>query len=100
MGLQFEPVIKIGDILTLIGFLAAWLGFFWTMRGDLRVLAHDVRVQGEEIKKLGEIITRQAVQGQRLDDMDRRIEDLRHGRGFVQRDIDGLWGTAGKVRTS
>jgi hypothetical protein len=40
----------------------------------------------------------QAVQSERLNQMDRRIEDLRHGRGFVQRDIDGLWAGAGKAR--
>lgn len=62
------------------------------------MLSKDVQKHGVKIEGLQLVITAQAVQDQRLTDLERRIEELRHGRGFVQRDIDGLWGVAGKVK--
>lgn len=96
--MTFEPVIKVGDLLTLVLLTIGGLGFLWAMRGELRMLARDVRLQGEKIDKLEKVVTLQAVQDQRINDLDRRIEELRHGRGFIQRDVDGLWGVAGKVK--
>ena len=64
------------------------------------MLARDVRLQGDKLEKLEAIVTKQAVQDQRMNELDRRIEELRHGRGFVTRDIDGLWGSMGRVKES
>jgi hypothetical protein len=96
--MPFDSTVRLGDIITLLAFLVGGFGFVWTMRGEIRMLAKDVQRQGDKIEKLEAVITHQAVQDQRLIDLERRIEDLRHGRGFVQRDIDGLWGVAGKVK--
>jgi hypothetical protein len=103
--MTFEPTIKVGDLLTVVAILLGGLGFLWTMRGELNMLAQklqlqseDLRMQSTKLEKLAEVITLQAVQSERLNQMDRRIEDLRHGRGFVQRDVDGLWSGAGKAR--
>lgn len=62
------------------------------------MLARDVKAQGHKIDKLETVITAQAVQDQRLTDLDRRIEELRHGRGFIQRDVNGFYGQGGKVQ--
>ena len=96
--MTIEPTIRVGDIATLIAFLIGGLGFVWSMRGDLKMLARDIEVQGQKIDKLEAVITAQAVQGQRLDDLDRRIEEMRHGHGFVGRSISGLYGEYGKVQ--
>ncbi len=98
--MPFDTTIRLADILTLLAFLGGGLSFAWSMRGDLRRRTGQVRTAQKKIEKLEAVITTQAVQDQRLIDLERRIEDLRHGRGFVQRDIDGLWGIAGKVRDS
>jgi hypothetical protein len=68
------------------------------MRGDLRMLGRDVKIQGQKIDKLETIITMQAVQDQRIADLERRIEELRHGRGFIQRDVNGLYGAGVKIQ--
>ncbi len=83
--------------MTLAAFLIGGLGFAWSMRGDLKMLARDVKNHGAKIDKLESILTAQAVQDQRITDLDRRIEELRHGRGFIQRDINGFYGTEGKA---
>jgi hypothetical protein len=81
--MTLEPTIRVGDFITLAAVLIGGLGFVWSMRGDLKMLARDVRAQGKEIEKLSIVITAQAVQTQRIDDLDRRLEELRHWRGFV-----------------
>lgn len=96
--MPFDSTIRLGDILTLLAFLVSGLGFVWAMRGELRMMAKDVQRQGDRIEKLEAVITLQAVQDQRIINLEARIEELRHGRGFVQRDIDGLWGVAGKAK--
>ena len=50
------------------------------------MLARDVEAHGAKIESLQIIITAQAVQTQRMDDLDRRLEELRHWRGFIAPD--------------
>jgi hypothetical protein len=81
--MTIEPSVKVGDILTLIGFLVVGLGVIWAMRGELKMLSRDVQAQGEKIDRLEEIITQQAVQNERINMLDRRLDDMAHGRGFI-----------------
>lgn len=62
------------------------------------MLARDVREHSKKLDKLETVIVEQARSSQRVDDLDRRIEELRHGRGFIQRDTNGLYGLGGKVQ--
>ena len=93
-----DPSIRIGDILTLIFFLVGGLGFAWSMRGDLKMLARDMQLQSKKIEKLETIITAQAVQTQRMDELSRRIDELQHGRGFITNEIDGLYSRREKIQ--
>lgn len=67
-------------------------------------LGEEVREMKEELRGLSKVITEQAVQSNRLDNMDdhlasldKRIEDLRRGDGWVhgRRGIDGEYGNKG-----
>lgn len=85
----FEPSIKVGDLITLVGFLVGGLGFVYSMRGEIRMLAATVKAQGkaveaqnEDIKDLKTIVAAQALHSQRMDFLDRQVEDLRNGVGF------------------
>lgn len=98
MGMSIDPAIRITDLITFGAFLIGGLGFAWSMRGDIKMLVRDVKAHGHKIDRLEIVITAQAVQDQRLGDLDRRIEELRHGRGFIQRDTNGLYGVGGKVQ--
>lgn len=77
-----DLTIKLGDILTLGGFLAGGLGAFFVVRGDLKMLAQTVKLQGDELKEMKEVVKQQAEQNSRLNFLDRQIEDLRNGVGF------------------
>jgi len=95
--MTLDPSIRTGDILTLIFFLLGGLGFAWSLRGDLKMLARDMEMQSKKIEKLEVIITAQAVQTQRMDELSRRIDELQHGRGFIADDVDGIYSRREKV---
>lgn len=78
----FEPSIKVGDIITLAGFLLGGLGFIWALKWELRMLSQTVVSQGEEIKSIKEVVAAMALAHQRMDFLDRQVEDLRNGVGF------------------
>ena len=89
-NVQFENTIKIGDIVTLLGFLLGGLGFIWALKWELKMLAGQVKSHGEEIKSMKEVITTMALATQRMDFLDKQIEDLRHGIGFkIAREFPG-----------
>lgn len=98
--MNIDPSIRIGDLVTLGAFLIGGLGFMWGMRGDLKMLSRDVQAQGKKLEKLEAVIVEQARNSQRVDDLDRRLEELRHGRGFIARDIDGLYARHGKIQNA
>lgn len=72
---------------------ATVMGVFFGMRGEIRVLRHDVRTIEKQIiqlteafSQLGKILTQVAVQDMRLGLMEKQIDELRHGRGFVNKE--------------
>ena len=77
-----DLTVKLGDILTLGGFLVGGLGAFFVVRGDLKTLTTVVEMQGKELKEMKDVVKAQALQQQRMDFLDKQIEDLRVGVGF------------------
>lgn len=80
--MALDLTVKLGDLLTMAGFLVGGMGAFFIVRGDLRMLTRTVKLQGEELKEMKEVVQIQATQNQRMDFLDRQIEDLRNGVGF------------------
>jgi hypothetical protein len=80
--MALDLTVKLGDLLTLAGFLVGGMGAFFVVRGDLRMLTRTVKLQGEELREMKEVVKIQATQNQRMDFLDRQLEDLRNGIGF------------------
>jgi hypothetical protein len=76
-------------------FLVGGAFFIWSMRSEVRMLARDVRTHSMKLDKLEVVITTLAVQTQRMNDIDRRVEELRHWRGFIN--PDGEYDRFGKI---
>lgn len=92
--MTFDATINLGHVLTFIGFAIGGLGVIWALKSDVRLLASELesmtkRLGGLETKweKVADALRDIAVQEVRLNHIDRRIDDLQHGRGFV---LDGL----------
>jgi hypothetical protein len=82
-------------LIQVVVFLVGGIWFIVSMRAELRILTSVVSAHGVKIDKLEGVITSLAVQDQRLNDLDRRIEELRHWRGFIS--PNGEYDRHGKV---
>ena len=93
MGIPLPMIdwsLNVGNLIQIVAMVAGGLAVFLTMRGDIRVLWHDVRrlEQGQEalseaFRQLGQILTQVAVQDSRLQMLEKNIDELRHGAGYV-----------------
>jgi hypothetical protein len=90
MSAEYVTLIGIG-VQTALYLLA---GFALVIRADASAknLKEEVHEMKEELKKLADVITLQAVQTTRLDNLtstmmsiEKRVEDMRRGNGYVQR---------------
>ena len=93
MGLDmvFDATITIGNILEILTIAGGGAVFFMGMGSDIRVVKSDMKHLKETVStlssafdKLGSVLTQVAVQGERLNSMEKRMDELAHGRGFVQ----------------
>ena len=90
----WPPVIdwtlNVGSIIQLAVLVVGGVAAFFAVRTDVRVIRHDVGNLkqrqddlNEAFTQLGTILTRVAVQDERLVSIERRVDELRHGQGFV-----------------
>lgn len=61
----------------------------------LEGITENLKVLNRSFDKLGDILTKVAVQDQRIANLESDIKELRHGRGFIS--IDGEYRSIGKV---
>ena len=92
--MTLDWTVNVGHVLTFMGFIGMIFGFVYALRFEVRglrgavgTIQDDVRAVETEIKKISEVMVTLARQEERLTAMDRRLEDLRHGHGFV---LEGL----------
>lgn len=74
------------------------------VKAEMLVVTHDVNVvklrqdsQSDNIKQLTAVLTTVAVQNTRLTSIEEDIREIKHGKGFVQRELTGEWVRDGKV---
>jgi len=94
--LNMDWTLNIGALLStglqVVVMAATVMAVFFGMRSEVRVLRHDVRHIEERLEhlseafsQLGTILTQVAVQDTRINMIEKNIDDLRHGRGFVDK---------------
>ena len=82
--------VSVGNLLQIVIIVGGGLWVFAQLRADMKVLVHDMGAMkqrqddlGEAFKQLGAILTKVAVQDERLNQMAKSIDELRHGESFV-----------------
>jgi hypothetical protein len=90
----FDATINLGHIITFFGFIVGGLLVVWALKYDVRYLSSRMEiVEGRfgsvegKLERFGTAITALAVQEERMNNIEKRLTDLQHGRGFV---LDGL----------
>lgn len=104
--MSLNYAVDIGDILKVLVYLGAGLWFISRMQGRVDMLAKEIKSlqevvqqQSDQMAKFAQVLIDLARQEERLNAIDRRVEDLRHGHGFVERAVDGEYMKSGKIRT-
>jgi|SRR5882762_1348502 len=85
-----EYTISIGNILTIFAVIGSVMGLVYSMKNDINLLKNDMvhleqtqRALSEAFAQLGSILTSVAVQDTRLALIEKKLDELSHGRGFV-----------------
>lgn len=65
--------------------------FIWTMKGDINIVKNDIRylqksqeALTEAFSQLGKILTAVAVQDTRINMVEKKIDELAHGKGYIE----------------
>ena len=91
-----DTTITIGNIAEILSIVGGGFIVVIRMGGDIRVMKADmqhlkatVNTLTSAFDRLGSVLTQVAVQDTRLINLEKRIDELAHGKGFVQRDVNG-----------
>ncbi len=79
----FDWHISIGTVIEVISILLGGLFFLWGMKARVDLMAVELASLKVEIAKLSDILTKVAVQDQRILNIEQDVKDLRHGIGFI-----------------
>lgn len=84
--------VNVGNILQIFAIIAGGIAVFVRISSDVRVIRHDIialkekqTTLNEAFVQLGLILTQVAVQDNRLQMMEKNIDELRHGQGYIKR---------------
>lgn len=103
--MSFNSTIDVADLIKFALALAGALWFIYKLSGRLDLVTNEMKslkdivaAQSQQLGEFAKALIEIARQDERLDAIDRRVEDLRNGRGWVQPNVDGEYMKSGKVR--
>lgn len=93
--ISFDPSITFGAILQTLVLLGGILAWGMKLNTDISLIKADIsNLQSSNknfsatFSQLGNVLTQIAVQDTRISNIDKRITDLSHGRGFVLKEME------------
>ena len=88
MGITWN--ISVGDIVLVLTMMGGVAAMFFGVKSDVRIVKHDlhslndkVSMMGEAWIRMGDVLTKVAVQDERLNRVEEDMRELRHGEGMV-----------------
>jgi DNA repair ATPase RecN len=89
-GIVFEPTITFGLIIQTVILGTTIYTFLYNMKNQLSLMKNDIehleeaqRSLAEAFKQLGNVLTSVAVQDNRINMLEKRLDELAHGKGIV-----------------
>ena len=86
--MNIDYTITIGNIVEIAAIVGGGFLFLLSLKNTVGNLKEDVVGLQNEIEKIGQVLIQMAVTTTRLDNHDREISDLKHGRGFIRESIE------------
>lgn len=86
-----DYTISVSNIITVLCVTGSVMGLLYTMKGDIMIVKHDLhylqeshKTLTEAFRQLGKVLTQVAVQDERINNVEKRVDDLAHGKGMVK----------------
>lgn len=87
-----DYTISVSNIITVLCVTGSVMGLLYTMKGDIMIVKHDLhylqeshKTLTEAFRQLGRVLTQVAVQDQRVSSIEKRVDEMAHGHGFVKK---------------
>ena len=87
---MIDWTVNVGNLLQIAVVVGGGMWVFQSLRADVRIVKTEIDnltkrqdQLGEAFKQLGDILRQVAVQDQRIVQLDKIVDELRHGQGFV-----------------
>lgn len=85
-----DYTISLGNIITIFTVVGSVMALLYSMKGDITIVKHDIhylqeshRALTEAFAQLGRVLTQVAVQDQRINMLEKRLDELAHGDGII-----------------
>ncbi len=76
--------------MTILGVIGSTMALLYNMKGDITIVKHDIHYLQESHKalteaftQLGKVLTQVAVQDNRINMVEQKLNELSHGHGFI-----------------
>lgn len=86
-----EYTITLGNIITVLTVASSVIWLFANMKSDIRIVKNDIehleqshKSLTEAFTQLGKILTQVAVQDNRLNMIEKKVDELAHGKGIIK----------------
>lgn len=88
---MIEWTVSLGNIITILTVIASVIGLVYNMKSDIVLLQNDVvhleraqEAMTEAFTNMGKILTSVAVQDTRITMIEKKLDELSHGKGYVK----------------
>lgn len=88
--IMIDWTISVGNLIQVAALLVVGIGAFFAVRSDIRILRHDLKtvrekqdVMGATMNHVSATLTTVAVQDERISQLAKQVDEMRHGQGFV-----------------
>jgi hypothetical protein len=78
-GINFSPTIDLGHIVEAFVIAIGGLGVIYTLRNDVKTLKDDMSSVKTELEKITDVLVELGRQDERINAIDKRIDDLKSG---------------------
>lgn len=83
------------QLLQFVGYAVVATVFIVMIKADVKVIKVQMDGITENLKTLNSLLTKVAVQDNRINSIEDDIRDMKHGKGFIN--VNGEWMNKGKV---
>lgn len=88
---MIEWTVSLGNIITILTVIASVIGLVYNMKSDIVLLQNDVVhlekaqiAMTDAFSNMGKVLTAVAVQDTRITMIEKKLDELSHGKGYVK----------------